>query len=118
MMRQALSSRTELPVHETDRWFWILAESTSTSIFVYRADEVLYVNPACAALTGYSPEELLSMLPWEFSAPEIQPLIRERVAARLAGDPSVPNRFEARILTKDGRERWFDVTSITIGLEG
>ena len=73
-MAQALSSRTELPVHETDRWFRILAESTSTSIFVYRQDQVLYVNPACEALTGYSSEELLSMPPWAFSAPETRVL--------------------------------------------
>jgi diguanylate cyclase (GGDEF)-like protein/PAS domain S-box-containing protein len=117
-MRQALSRRTELPVHETDRWFRILAESTSTAIFVYRADQVLYVNPACEALTGFSSEELLAMLPWEIAAPELQPMFRERVAARLRGDPSAPNRFEARIHTKDGRERWFDVTSATIALEG
>src|ERR1700759_5755059 len=104
-MQQALSSRTELPVHETDRWFRILAESTSTAIFVYRADQVLYVNPACEALTGFSSEELLAMLPWQIATPDLQPLFRERVAARLRGDPAVPNRFEARILTKDGRER-------------
>src|ERR1700759_4988041 len=131
-MQQALSSRTELPVHETDRWFRILAESTSTAIFVYRADQVLYVNPACEALTGFSSaallarlpwqivtppgealtgfssEELLAILPWQIATPALQPLFRERVAARLRGDPAVPNRFEARILTKDGRERWFD----------
>ena len=115
-MRQALPSRAELPVHETDRWFRILAESTSTAIFVYRADQVLYVNPACEELTGYSSEELLAMLPGEIAAPEFQELLRERAAARLRGEP-VPNRYEVRILTKDGRERWFDITSAIIELE-
>ncbi len=117
-MRQALPGWAELPVHETDRWFRILAESTSTSIFVYQADRVLYVNPACEELTGYSSAELLAMAPWEVAEPEAQPVLRERIAARLRGDPSVPDRFETRILTKDGRERWFDVTSATVALEG
>ncbi len=113
---KSLSNRGELPVHETDHWFRILAESTSTSIFVYQADRVLYVNPACEVLTGYSAGELLAMAPWEIAAPDLQPMLRERVQARLRGDAGVPNRFEVRILTKDGRERWFDVTSATIAL--
>ena len=89
-MRQALSRRTELPVHETDRWFRILAESTSTAIFVYRADQVLYVNPACEMLTGYSSEELLAMLPWEIAAPDLQealPRARRRPAERRSVGP-------------------------------
>ena len=107
---QILPGQAELPVDENDRWFRILAESTSTAIFVYRADSVLYVNPACAELTGYSAQELLAMKPGDMAAPEFQELLRERAAARLRGQP-VPNRYEVRIFTKDGRERWFDMTS-------
>ena len=117
-MRQALSSRAELPVHETDRWFRILAESTSTAIFVYRADRVLYVNPACEELTGYSSEELLPMLP----VGDRRPGFRRRCSAS-ASPPGCaairrsPTATRSRILTKDGRERWFDFTSATIELE-
>jgi len=115
-MRQALPSRAELPVRETDQWFRILAESTSTAIFVYAAHRVLYVNPACMELTGYSSQELLAMEPGEIAAPEFQEMMRERAAARLRGEP-VPKRYEVKILTKDGRERWFDFTSAVIDLE-
>ncbi|HET9210640.1 MAG TPA: PAS domain S-box protein, partial [Thermoanaerobaculia bacterium] len=113
---KSLSNQAELPVHETDHWFRILAESTSTAIFVYQADRVLYVNPACVELTGYTNEELLRMKPGDIAAPEFQDLLRERAAARLRGQP-VPGRYEVRILTKDGRERWFDFTSAVIELE-
>ena len=116
-MRQALPSRAELPVRETDQWFRILAESTSTAIFVYAADRVLYVNPACMELTGYSSQELLAMEPGEIAAPEFQEMMRERAAARLRGEP-VPKRYEVKILTKDGRERWFDFTSAVLDLGG
>jgi diguanylate cyclase (GGDEF)-like protein/PAS domain S-box-containing protein len=115
-MSQALSSRAQLPVRETDQWFRSLAESTSTAIFVYAADRVLYVNPACAELSGYSEQELLAMEPGAIAAPEFQQLMRDRAAARLRGEP-VPKRYEVRILTKDGRERWFDFTSALIEIE-
>jgi len=77
-MRPALDSgAARLPVHETDQWFRILAESTSTAIFVYRADRFLYVNPACEALTGYSAEELLERVPWELTPPEAHDFFRD-----------------------------------------
>ena len=83
--RPALATgATGLPVSETDQWFRILAESTSTAIFVYRAERFLYVNPACEVVTGYSAEELLERVPWDLSPPESQDFFRDRAAARLA----------------------------------
>src|SRR6185312_12688404 len=93
-----------------------LAETTSTAIFVFHADRLLYVNPACEVLTGYSAEELLERQPWDFAAPEIQTALRDRALARLRGE-AVPERYEARIVTKDGRERWLDLTSALIQLD-
>ena len=56
------------------------------------------------------------MKPGDMAAPEFQELLRERAAARLRGQP-VPNRYEVRIFTKDGRERWFDITSAYIAID-
>lgn len=103
-------------MRETDRWFRILAESTSTAIFVYRSDRILYVNPACEELTGYTLAELLAIPPWDLARPEDRPMLRERALARLRGE-AMPERFETRIVTKDGRERWVDLTAAMIDLD-
>ncbi|HEX3555236.1 MAG TPA: EAL domain-containing protein [Thermoanaerobaculia bacterium] len=115
-MRQALESPAEIPSRPTNDWFRTLAETTSTGIFVFRADRLVYVNPACEMLTGYSAEELLTRQPWDFAAPETQAALRDRALARLRGEP-VPERYEVRIVTKDGRERWLDLTAALIELE-
>ena len=115
-LRHTLASPAELPLGGTDGWFRILAESTATAIFVYQADRVLYVNPACEELTGYTTAELLAMPPWGIVAPEFEELLRERIAARMRGE-EVPSRYELRIFTKDGRERWFDLTAATVEME-
>jgi diguanylate cyclase (GGDEF)-like protein/PAS domain S-box-containing protein len=114
---QALQSEGKIGVRQKDDWFRILAESTSTAIFVYRTDRIVYANPACEVLTGYSSEELLRMLPWDMAVPESQSLTRERAAARLRGEEE-PGRYEIRILTKDGQERWLDLTAAVIDLDG
>ncbi|MFP5286086.1 MAG: PAS domain-containing protein, partial [Thermoanaerobaculia bacterium] len=115
-MSQPLRTPAPPALWESDQWFRTLAETTSTAIFVYRADRTLYVNPACEKLTGYTAGELLGMLPWELTPVENQPLFRERAAARLRGEPE-PGRYETRIVTRSGCERWIDLTSAVIVLD-
>jgi diguanylate cyclase (GGDEF)-like protein/PAS domain S-box-containing protein len=115
-MSQPLWIPAKPTLRETEPWFRILAETTSTAIFVYRTDRILYANPACEQLTGYSVDELLTMLPWDLSPPDVQKALQERGAARLRGEEE-PSRYETRILTKSGEERWIDLTSARIALD-
>ncbi len=109
-MSQPFATPAHGPAIQTDRWFRTLAESTATAILVYREDEVLYVNPAIERLTGYTAGEVVGLPAWHMVHPDFQSLIRERVRARFRGEP-VPSRYEFKIVTKDGRERWVDATS-------
>jgi diguanylate cyclase (GGDEF)-like protein/PAS domain S-box-containing protein len=94
----------------TEPWFRTLADTTSTAIFVYQADRVVYTNRAAAELSGYSREEMLAMLPWQICYPEDRAMAEERAAARLRGEEPPP-RYEIRIRRKDGEMRWLEVTA-------
>jgi len=116
-LSRALPSEAGLPVRGTDQLFRTLAESTSTAIFVCRGERVLYVNPACEGLSGYSAEELLGESSWDLVVPvELRSWLRDRAEARLRGEP-VPDHYETRIRTRDGRERWIELTAAVIVLD-
>jgi PAS domain S-box-containing protein len=86
-------------------------------IFVYQGDKNILINPAAEGLTGYTKKELLDMKYWEIVHPEFRELIKTRGSARQHGD-SVPPRYEVKILTKSGEERWLDFIGGLIRIDG
>jgi diguanylate cyclase (GGDEF)-like protein/PAS domain S-box-containing protein len=103
--------------HPKEEWFQVLAAATPTTIVVFR-DRFLYVNPACEALTGYTPAELLQEEePWSLVHPDFRDQARDRARRRLAGE-EVESHFEVKVLRKDGTERWAEVSVGVIEFEG
>ena len=97
--------------------FRALAETTSAAIFITEGLRILYANDAAQGLTGYSCDELLDMELWQFTHPAYQEILKRHGLIRSYA-PNIPNRFELRILTQAGEERWWDVTTGEIEYEG
>ncbi|HWP82851.1 MAG TPA: PAS domain S-box protein, partial [Bacteroidota bacterium] len=89
--------------------FRTLANTTPAAIFTY-GEKFTYVNPAAESLTGYTSAELLGMNFWEIVHPDNREFVRHRKQARLRGE-DVPNRYEFKILRKDGASRWIEFSS-------
>ena len=86
-----------------------LVENIGTAIFVYQDPKLVYVNPVCEKMLGYTEQELLSMNFWDFVHPDFRSLVKERGPARLAG-ADVQQRYQLKLVRKDGVERWMDFT--------
>jgi PAS domain S-box-containing protein len=97
-------------LRESEAKFRTLAESTSTAILIYQGDKWVYANPAAEEMTGFSSADLLNMHYWEIAHPEHRSLVQQWEAARMAGE-DVPRRYSFQIITKQGDERWWDVSS-------
>lgn len=95
---------------ESEELFRTLAESTSTAIFIYKNEKFVYVNSAGEKLTGYSSDELLRMNFWEVVHPDFKEIVKQRGLARQRGE-NVPNRYEFKLLKKDGSEVWIDFSA-------
>ncbi|MFH2125985.1 MAG: PAS domain S-box protein [Pseudomonadota bacterium] len=97
--------------------FHTLAQTVSAAIFIIQGERFLYMNPAGERLCGYTKEELKTLPFWQIIHPDFRQMVKERGLARQKGE-EVPARYEFKILTKDGRERWAGFTAAVIKHQG
>ncbi|MGA3288541.1 MAG: response regulator [Bacteroidota bacterium] len=102
---------------QSEARFRSLAETSTAAIFIYHGEKFVYVNSAAEQLTGYTNDELLHKTFWELTHPDYIEMIQQRRSAQQRGE-SVPSRYEFKIVTKDGTERWLDFTASSIHFEG
>lgn len=104
-------------LRESEEKFRILTEMSAAAIFFHQGKKFIYANPAAENITGYTHDEILNTNFWEIMAPEYQEKVKVRGLARLSGDNSTP-RYEVKIITKQGRERWLDISSAPMEYRG
>ena len=93
-------------LRESEACFHFLVETIATPIFISRGERLHFVNHAAEVLTGYKRKELLSMNFGDLISPDSrEPL-------------GLASRCEVRILTKNHKERWLDITATPIDFDG
>jgi PAS domain S-box-containing protein len=97
-----------------DANFRALAAAIVCGIFISQGERLHYVNHAAETITGYTREELLSMTFRDLVHPDYRELVLNRGGA-LPGDAE---HNEVKILTKNGDERWLDLSTTTIEFDG
>ena len=109
--------RSERVVRENERKFRTLAEATPAAILISEKSYFRYVNAAAEQITGYSREDLLTMEFTHLLDEETRRRFSERFSAWQQGNGEML-REELKLVTRDGQERWVDVTITTIDLVG
>ena len=97
--------------------FRAIAETTPSAIFIIQDTKVRYVNPAFERITGYNLAELKWIDYWELAHGDYRELIKVRGLARQRGE-AVPSRYELKIVTKNGEQRWIDLAATNLEYEG
>ena len=106
-LEQLVKQRTRL-LEESQEQYRILADYSPNWEYWQASDgQYLYVSPACADVSGYSPSEFF--LDHRLMEKIVLPDDRERWRKHLE-DPTTANRVpvSCRIRSKDGSERWVE----------
>ncbi|MFQ5341915.1 MAG: PAS domain S-box protein, partial [Anaerolineae bacterium] len=94
--------RAEEVLRESEARFRVLTEHALAGIYLIQDDRFRHVNPALAAMFGYTPEELIGRLgPLDLTAPEDRERVAENIRRRIAGETESIH-YTFRGLRKDG----------------
>ena len=107
----------EKAMAESEANFRAVAETSSTAIYIHDGQRLVYVNPTAEKITGYSREELYQLDMWDLVHPENREVVRQRAAARFKGEAS-PDRYEYRLVHRDGTTVWVDFGATVIEYNG
>ncbi len=89
-----------------------LSETVPTAILVFQNNKWTYVNHYAEVISGYSRTEMTSMNFWDLVHPDYRKQAKRNWRERLkSADTTRINRYQLPILTKDGSEKWIDVTA-------
>jgi PAS domain S-box-containing protein len=113
--RELLQERDAL--REAEEKFRAVAEIGSSAIVIHDGVRLRYMNRASEELFGYTRDELLAGDMWQIAHPDYRQLLKDRTAALFRGE-QVLNRYEHKIITKLGAERWLDAGARLIPFEG
>lgn len=110
----------EKALRHSEAMFRSLAEITPAFTYITNmqpVDPLLFLNSAVSTLSGYSPEEIANMNPWNIYHPDDRPMLVERGLARMRGE-EVPRNYEVRFIRKDGSIGYGLLNSAKIEWEG
>ena len=107
----------EQALRESEERFRTLFDTAAAGIYIVRDGRFVEVNPAITTITGYSRCELLNMELKQMLHPENYKDLISMSFKRQKGE-TAPFAFEAKIIARNGSEKWVAVNSGRIIFEG
>lgn len=104
-------------LRESDSKFRTIAETAPAGIYIIDGQHFVYVNPACEKITGYSRQQLLELDPMSLAHPDYREMLKVKLQERLEGKLA-SERYEVKIITRQGQERSIDLSVSTTVLGG
>lgn len=110
-------NKAQEALRESEKKFRLLIETSPNAIIVIRGERIVYANHAATRVSGFTAEQLMDMEFWNFVHDDFRDAARERVLARLQGEP-VSTSFEYRLVGGRGEDKWVVAASVPMDYEG
>jgi PAS domain S-box-containing protein len=108
---------SEEALKQSESRFRTLAETTTAAIFIFQGEQIVYANRAAELITGYTVSELVQNRFWDVIHPDHREVVKARGMEQQQGG-DVPRRYEVKLVTKSGEERWVDYAGSLFDLGG
>ncbi len=99
--------------------FWQLAHTAPALIYISQPEDerLLWVNAGFGDFMGYTSEECLALRSWDLIHPDFRAVLKEDSLAILK-DRQKRSRQDIKVITKDGKVLWQDLSKSYIEFEG
>ncbi len=103
---------------ESEKMYRTLAESSHTGIVILQNGRIVYANAKVQEMLGYSLEDIEKLKsPFDVVHPDFREIAEKRYAERESGK-DVPESYEIKLVSADGKERWVKVLARRITFRG
>jgi PAS domain S-box-containing protein len=96
--------QAEVALRESEEQFRALSESSLVGVYFLQDGKFDYVNPAMAAVFGYSVTEMIGMAPRDITHPDCQVMVDQSIRRRITGEAQ-SIQYEVRARRRDGSVR-------------
>ncbi len=107
----------EQAMKESEQKLRSIFDNTSSAIAIQSDKQIFLVNKAWEKITGYSAEDAKTLSPNKIIHPQERDTITEINIKRPIG-VEVPDSYHSHIITKQGEEKWVDLSESVIDYEG
>lgn len=102
-----------MPLKESESLFRALVDYSLTGILITTANGILFTNQTFEKITGYTPEDIRNMGPYEMVHPEERDRVQRIAKARLQRK-KVMDYYETRWIRKDKQVIWIEVRATVV----
>jgi len=108
----------ERKLEERELLYRTLVENSHTGIFIIQNNKIIYANDVVSKMLGYTMEDIRKFShPYDIVSSEFREMAKTRYLARERG-LKVPESYELKVQTKDGKEKWIKVLARRIKYKG
>lgn len=119
IIQQDISDRKkmETSLQESEKFYRTLIESSMDAVSLNQNGKFLLVNSAFCSMFGYTNEEIFSMVPESFIAPEDRDRVMKLHYKRMQGEIDKQN-YQASFIHKSGKRVLTDLNATTVQVNG
>ncbi|MHB8202773.1 MAG: PAS domain S-box protein [Desulfomonilaceae bacterium] len=109
--------RMEYELKNSEELYHSLVENSFDGVFLQKGPKIAFANSRLYEMLGYSKDELVGMDHWAVYHRDDREIIPRRSLARMRKE-QVPNRYEARLLRKDGTSFHAEISAREVTVKG